>query len=219
MDAVSPTDAGTPTADENGTVTGASRSQEGEQGLKADVGDPTDGSGRSARDRVVRWFRTRARSRRVWLVGGAVAAVAIAFASGTVVGALRPSVPSAPDPTPTDGAITLTQLLDAPQTYADQLPGAIDVPVVLHSSRLVFTNRSLAGDDANTPWNVWAAVGKDSSEICLVASADRIQATAGCYPKDAVLAGRVRLTASSTSGQLDVQVVGGVVRGSVSSDF
>lgn len=160
--------------------------------------------------------RFRWPARRAWLVAGAAAAVGVAFASGIAVGAVRPDGQQAAAPSPTNGAITLTQLLDAPQSFADRLPGPLEVPVVLRSTRLVFTNRSLAGDDAGTPWNVWAGVGKDDSEICLVASADRIQATAGCYPKEAVLAGQVSLIAQSSSGVLQVRVVGGVVRGTVS---
>ncbi|WIB12661.1 hypothetical protein [Curtobacterium sp. MCPF17_052] len=120
----------------------------------------------------------------LWALGGA--AVVIGLVAGTGVG-LSIGTRSTAEPattvtTPAAGTVTLEQMLDLPQTYADQLPGGMDSPVSLHTTRLVFTNRSLAGDDAATPWNVWAGVGRDSSTICLVATADRRQGTSACYP-------------------------------------
>lgn len=155
----------------------------------------------------------------LWALGGA--AVVIGLVAGTGVG-LSIGTRTAAEPasavtTPAAGTVTLEQMLDLPQTYADQLPGGIDAPVSLHTTRLVFTNRSLAGDDAATPWNVWAGVGRDSSTLCLVATADRLQGTSACYPRDDALHGVVSLSATSLSGTLWVRVVGGAVRGTVTS--
>jgi hypothetical protein len=155
----------------------------------------------------------------LWALGSA--AVVIGLVAGTGVGlsiGTRGSTePATAATTPAAGTVTLEQMLDLPQTYADQLPGGIDAPVSLHTTRLVFTNRSLAGDDAATPWNVWAGVGRDRSTICLVASADRLQGTSACYPRDDALHGTVSLSASSLSGTLWLRVVGGAVRGTVTT--
>lgn len=155
----------------------------------------------------------------LWALGGA--AVVIGLVAGTGVG-LSIGTRSTAEPattvtTPAAGTVTLEQMLDLPQTYADQLPGGMDAPVSLHTTRLVFTNRSLAGDDAATPWNVWAGVGRDSSTICLVATADRRQGTSACYPRDDALHGAVSLSDTSSSGTLWLRVVGGAVRGTVTS--
>ncbi|NII39836.1 hypothetical protein E9228_000455 [Curtobacterium flaccumfaciens] len=155
----------------------------------------------------------------LWALGGA--AVVIGLVAGTGVG-LSIGTRTAAEPasavtTPAAGTVTLEQMLDLPQTYADQLPGGIDAPVSLHTTRLVFTNRSLAGDDAATPWNVWAGVGRDRSTLCLVATADRLQGTSACYPRDDALHGTVSLSATSLSGTLWLRVVGGAVRGTVTS--
>ena len=177
--------------------------------------------GRRVLDRArVLLRRVRRTDRTVlWALGGA--AVVIGLVAGTGVGlsigTRTTAEPASAVTTPAAGTVTLEQMLDLPQTYADQLPGGIDAPVSLHTTRLVFTNRSLAGDDAATPWNVWAGVGRDSSTLCLVATADRLQGTSACYPRDDVLHGVVSLSATSLSGTLWVRVVGGAVRGTVTS--
>lgn len=177
--------------------------------------------GRRVLDRArVLLRRVRRTDRTVlWALGGA--AVVIGLVAGTGVGlsigTRTTAEPASAVTTPAAGTVTLEQMLDLPQTYADQLPGGIDAPVSLHTTRLVFTNRSLAGDDAATPWNVWAGVGRDSSTLCLVATADRLQGTSACYPRDDALHGVVSLSATSLSGTLWVRVVGGAVRGTVTS--
>lgn len=187
----------------------------GEQGLPAAA--PPASTGARIRDRVLRIVRS-ARAR-PWLAGGAAAAIVIAFGAGVAVRTVYPAVPASPSVTPTPGTITLEQLLDAPQTYADQIPGSVEAPVKLHSTRLVFTNRSLSGDDAATPWNVWAGVGNEPSTICLVATANRIEATSACYPREDALHGKVSLTAQSLSGTLVVELNGGGVDGRVAKAF
>lgn len=185
-----------------------------------DVGDqdaaPTPAPGRPwARPlRLARWALARP-----WVAGGVAAVVVVAFGTGLAVGNAHPVTPSSPSVTPTAGSVTLEQLLDAPQTYADQLPGAFEAPVSLHTTRLVFTNRSLSGDDAATPWAVWAGVGTDRATICLVATADRRHATSACYPRQDALHGSVSLSASSLSGTMTVDLVGGGVRGTVTNEF
>lgn len=185
-----------------------------------DVGDqdaaPTRAPGRPwARPlRLARWALARP-----WVAGGVAAVVVVAFGTGLAVGNALPVTPSSPSVTPTAGSVTLEQLLDAPQTYADQLPGAFEAPVSLHTTRLVFTNRSLSGDDAATPWAVWAGVGTDRATICLVATADRRHATSACYPRQDALHGSVSLSASSLSGTMTVDLVGGGVRGTVTNEF
>ena len=177
--------------------------------------------GRRVLDRArVLLRRVRRTDRTVlWALGGA--AVVIGLVAGTGVGlsigTRSTAEPASAVTTPAAGTVTLEQMLDLPQTYADQLPGGIDAPVSLHTTRLVFTNRSLAGDDAATPWNVWAGVGRDNSTLCLVATADRLQGTSACYPRDDALHGVVSLSATSLSGTLWVRVVGGAVRGTVTS--
>jgi hypothetical protein len=184
-----------------------------------DRGDPDAAPAAAGRPwarplRLARWALARP-----WVAGGVAAVVVVAFGTGLAVGTAHPATPSSPSVTPTAGAVTLEQLLDAPQTYADQLPGAFDAPVSLHTTRLVFTNRSLSGDDAATPWTVWAGVGTDRATICLVATADRRHATSACYPRQDALHGSVSLSASSLSGTLTVDLVGGGVRGTVTNEF
>lgn len=155
--------------------------------------------------------------RRAWTVLGAAAALGVTFAAGTLVGTTRAEPAAAPTVTPTAGAITLEDLLDAPQTYADQLPGALEAPISLRSTRLIFSNRALDGGSFATPWNVWAGVGTDRSTICLVATANRIESTSACYPRQDALHGSVSLSAQSTSGTLTLMLRGGGVQGSVTN--
>ncbi|MBT2501148.1 hypothetical protein [Curtobacterium sp. ISL-83] len=183
---------------------------------------PQDGAGPSApegpqsfgaRMRGLLW-RQRPR---VWIACGAAAALGVAFAAGTVVGTARPGMQPMASITPTAGTVTLEQLLDAPQTYADQLPGPVEAAVSLHSTRLVFTNRALDGGSLNTPWNVWAGVGKDRSTICLIATANRLESTSACYPREQALHGSVSLSAQSLSGTLTILLRGGAVQGTVTT--
>ncbi|PZE84361.1 hypothetical protein [Curtobacterium sp. MCBD17_032] len=164
-------------------------------------------------DRVRRTDRTV-----LWASGGAAVVVGLVLGAGVglSVGA-RTAEPARTTVTPAAGTVTVEQMLDMPQTFADQLPGSIEAPVALRSTRLVFTNRSLSGDAAGTPWNVWAAVGRDPSTICLVATADRIEGTSACYPREDALHGTVSLSATSASGTVWVRLVGGAVRGTVTS--
>jgi hypothetical protein len=179
-----------------------------EPGLQA---EPTE------RSRWRRWLWTE--RPRAWIAGGAAAAVGVAFAAGTLVGTARPDVAAAPSVTPTAGTITLEQLLDVPQTYADQLPGPVAAPVSLHTTRLVFTNRALDGGTAETPWNVWAGIGTDRSTICLVATADRIESSTACFPRQAALHGSVSMSAQSRSGTLTIELRGGGVQGRVTNEY
>ncbi|ROP66854.1 hypothetical protein EDF19_2193 [Curtobacterium sp. PhB115] len=156
---------------------------------------------------------------RVWIALGAAAAVGVAFAAGTVVGTTRPDVAAAPSITPTAGTVTLEQLLDAPQTYADQLPGPVEAPVSLHSTRLIFSNRALDGSSFDTPWAVWAGVGTDRSTICLVATANRIESSTACYPRESALHGSVSMSAQSMSGTLTMSLRGGGVQGRVTNEY
>jgi hypothetical protein len=196
------------------------RTRDDQQDDQADVGSP---HGEPSAERPRPWARPLRLARwalaRPWVAGGVAAAVVVAFGTGLVVGTAHPVTPSSPSVTPTAGSVTLEQLLDAPQTYADQLPGAFEAPVSLHTTRIVFTNRSLSGDDAATPWTVWAGVGTDRSTICLVATPDRRHATSACYPRQDALHGSVSLSASSLSGTLTVDLVGGGVRGTVTNAF
>ncbi|PZE90894.1 hypothetical protein [Curtobacterium sp. MCBD17_008] len=163
--------------------------------------------------------RARRTDRTVLWASGA-GAVVVGLVLGTGVGlsvGARSAEPGRATVTPAAGTVTVEQMLDLPQTFADQLPGSIEAPVALRSTRLVFTNRSLSGDAAGTPWNVWAAVGRDPSTICLVATADRIEGTSACYPREDALHGTVSLSATSASGTLWVRLVGGAVRGTVTS--
>lgn len=180
----------------------------GEPGLQA---VPT------GRTRWRRWLWTE--RPRAWIAGGAAAAVGVAFAAGTLVGTARPDVAAAPSVTPTAGTVTLEQLLDVPQTYADQLPGPVAAPVSLHTTRLVFTNRALDGGTAETPWNVWAGIGTDRSTICLVATADRIESSTACFPRQAALHGSVSMSAQSRSGTLTIELRGGGVQGRVTNEY
>lgn len=169
------------------------------------------------RSRWRRWLWTE--RPRAWIAGGAAAAVGVAFAAGTLVGTAQPDVAAAPSVTPTAGTVTLEQLLDVPQTYADQLPGPVAAPVSLHTTRLVFTNRALDGGTAETPWNVWAGIGTDRSTICLVATADRIESSTACFPRQAALHGSVSMSAQSRSGRLTIELRGGGVQGRVTNEY
>jgi hypothetical protein len=164
-------------------------------------------------DRVRRTDRTV-----LWACGAGAVVVGLVLGAGVglSVGA-RTAEPGRATVTPAAGTVTVEQMLDVPQTFADQLPGSIEAPVALRTTRLVFSNRSLSGDAAGTPWNVWAAVGRDPSTICLVATADRIEGTSACYPREDALHGTVSLSATSLSGTLWVRLVGGAVRGTVTS--
>ena len=193
---------------------------QGDPGLQSDEPDhgPAVTSGWvRARDRAVRVLRS-ARTR-PWVAGGLAAAIVVAFGTGLVIGTVRPAVPSSPSVTPTAGTVTLEQLLDAPQTYADQIPGSLEAPVRLHSTRLIYTNRSLSGDDAATPWNVWAGVGSDRSTVCLIATANRMEASTACFPREDALHGAVSMTAQSLSGTLTLELSGGGVQGRVAQSF
>ena len=155
---------------------------------------------------------------RVWIALGAAVVVGLAFAAGTLVGTSDGQQVAAPSTTPTPGAITLEELLDIPQTYADQLPGPVEAPVSLRTTRLVFTNRALDGSSFETPWNVWAGVGTDRETICLVATANRLESTTACYPREDALHGNVSLSAQSTSGTLTITLRGGGVQGTVTNE-
>lgn len=181
-----------------------------------------DGGGSGLQGGVASW-RARARSvvattrPRVWVALGVAAAVGLAFAAGTVVGTAQPDQAAAPSVTPTPGAVTLEELLDAPQTYADQLPGPVQAPVSLHSTRLIYSNRALDGGSFATPWTAWAAVGTDRSTICIIATANRIESTSACYPRDEALHGSISLSTQSLSGSLTLNVRGGGVQGTVTN--
>ncbi|OII26634.1 hypothetical protein BIV03_07525 [Curtobacterium sp. MCBA15_016] len=187
--------------------------------------EPGDRGGGGSRllDRIDAW-RTRAARvlwttrPRVWIGLGVAAAVGVAFAAGTVVGTSRPDPAAAPSVTPSAGTITLEDLLDAPQTYADQLPGPVEAPVTLRTTRLIFTNRALDGGSFETPWSVWAGVGTDRSTICLVATANRLESTSACYPRQDALHGSVSLSAQSMSGTLTLSLRGGGVQGTVTNE-
>ena len=157
----------------------------------------------------------------LWVAAGVavVVGLAVGTGAGVAVGAGQSAQPGTAVVTPTAGTVTVEQLLAAPQTYADQLPGAVDAPVMLRSTRLVFTNRSLSGDDAATPWAVWAGVGRDGKMICLVASADRLQGSSACYPREDALHGTVSMTAMSSSGTLWVSLKGGAVLATVTGSY
>ncbi|WIA98411.1 hypothetical protein [Curtobacterium sp. MCBA15_004] len=193
----------------------------------ADGGDGRGGGGSglpSDRDGGRRDLVTRVREAvrttrpRIWIVLGAAVTAVVAFGAGTVVGTAHEQTVSAPQTTPTPGAVTLEELLDIPQTYADQLPGPVEAPVSLRTTRLVFTNRALDGSAFETPWNVWAGVGTDRSTICLVATANRLASTTACYPREDALHGSVSLSAQSTSGTLTVTLRGGAVQGTVTNE-
>ncbi len=169
-------------------------------------------------------WRTRARSLlwtarpRAWIALGAAAVLGLTFAAGTLVGTSHDQPAAAPSTTPSAGTVTLEELLDIPQTYADQLPGPVEAPVSLRTTRLVFTNRALDGSSFETPWNVWAGVGTDRETICLVATANRLESTTACYPREDALHGNVSLSAQSMSGTLTVTLRGGGVQGTVTNE-
>ncbi|WP_433928575.1 hypothetical protein [Curtobacterium flaccumfaciens] len=159
----------------------------------------------------------RSGHRVLWTLGAA--AVVIGFVAGTGVGLSLGARPVDPTTTvtPPAGAVTIDRRFEQPQTVADRPPAGIVTPMERSSTRLVFTNRSLSGDDAATPWNVWAGVGRDGSTICLVASADQLEGTSACWPRGAALHRRVSLSATALSGTLTVRLVGGGVRASVTT--
>ncbi len=218
-----PSRAGTTVEHDAGHTADAADAADGDTGDHAGAVSGDDGRApglpaeptRPSRWRMLLWTRRP----RAWAVAGAVAAVGVAFAVGTVVGTARPDVAAAPSITPTAGTVTLEQLLDAPQTYADQLPGPVAAPVSLHTTRIVFSNRALDGGTAETPWNVWAGVGTDRSTICLVATADRIESSSACFPRDAALHGSVSMSAQSRSGTLTIDLRGGGVQGRVTNGY
>jgi hypothetical protein len=185
----------------------------------ADRGTDADDRGRGLLAGVrQRAGRIRRSDHRVFWALGAVAVV-VGFVAGTGVGlsvGARTAEPAS-TVTPAAGPVTIDRRLGQPQTAADLPPARITTPMERSSARLVFTNRSLSGDDAATPWNVWAGVGRDGSTICLVASADQLEGTSACYPRQAALHGRVSLSATALSGTLTVRLVGGGVRASVAT--
>ena len=192
-----------------------------DRGARVAEAPVVDGAGSSLPVGTRTWRTARELLRggpRVWIALGAVAAVGVAFAAGTFVGTARQEPAAAPSVTPSAGTISLEDLLDAPQTYADQLPGPVQAPVSLHSTRLVFTNRALDGGSFATPWSVWAGVGTDRSTICLVATANRIESTSACYPRADALHGSVSLSAQSMSGTLTLTLQGGGVQGTVTNE-
>lgn len=195
-----------PAADAHGTRT-------------ADRGTDADDRGRGLLAGVrQRAGRIRRSDHRVlWTLGAA--AVVIGFVAGAGVGLSLGARPVDPTTTvtPPAGAVTIDRRFEQPQTVADRPPAGIVTPMERSSTRLVFTNRSLSGDDAATPWNVWAGVGRDGSTICLVASADQLEGTSACWPRGAALHGRVSLSATALSGTLTVRLVGGGVRASVTT--
>lgn len=161
---------------------------------------------------------------RLRVLSGAAVVVVIAgaaFLGGRAVG-MHPSAPEATSPETSApaaprsnrfGTLTVSQLLSAPQTYADRLPEGIVAPVRAHTARLVFTNRSLQleADDSVTPWAVYAAVGNDPSGICLVATSDGHSATEACYAKESFTRGTVSLVARAPAETLTVTVTDGVL--------
>jgi hypothetical protein len=167
-------------------------------------------------------------SRRTFRFAVAAAGVAVivvaAFLGGMSTGAVTAAAKatSAPmaahrsDPSgDAEPNTTLSDLLAEPQTYADQLPGGLKAPVQLETTRLVFSNRSLEADDAETPWDVYAGLGGDASLICLIATPNQTTATEACYPRDAALTGDVVLVAQAASEILTLHVRDGIVSGTV----
>lgn len=195
----------------------------GDRGPATGPGGSSDG-GRAGLPAERTTWRTRASGLlwtarpRAWIALGAAVVVGLAFAAGTLVGTSEGQRVAAPSTTPTPGAITLEELLDVPQTYADQLPGPVEAPVSLRTTRLVFTNRALDGSSFETPWNVWAGVGTDRETICLVATANRLESTTACYPREDALHGNVSLSAQSMSGTLTITLRGGGVQGTVTNE-
>lgn len=221
-DATRPAPAPAAAADAPWTATGPSGSTADRQPATG-PGVLPDGGGAGLPAERTTW-RTRANGLlwtarpRVWIALGAAVVVGLAFAAGTLVGTSDGQQVAAPSTTPTPGAITLEELLDIPQTYADQLPGPVEAPVSLRTTRLVFTNRALDGSSFETPWNVWAGVGTDRETICLVATANRLESTTACYPREDALHGNVSLSAQSTSGTLTITLRGGGVQGTVTNE-
>ncbi|MCS6565167.1 hypothetical protein [Curtobacterium poinsettiae] len=209
-----------PAADAHGTRTADRAPAADAHGTRAaDRGTDADDRGRGllagVRRRAARIRRSDHRV--LWTLGAA--AVVIGFVAGTGVGLSLGARPVDPTNTvtPPAGAVTIDRRFEQPQTVADRTPAGIATPMERSSTRLVFTNRSLSGDDAATPWNVWAGVGRDGSTICLVASADQLEGTSACWPRGAALHGRVSLSATALSGTLTVRLVGGGVRASVTT--
>ncbi|KQO64864.1 hypothetical protein [Curtobacterium sp. Leaf261] len=179
--------------------------------------EPVGGQG-SRVPPVVRGVLRRVRDRRTLIGAALVVTVVAAFGIGVGVGSLggqdqRAAAASAS--AAAAGSVTLGEYLAAPQTFADQLPGQIIAPVRLHSTRLVFTNRSLSADDSQTPWDVYAAIGNDDDVVCLIATADGRTSSQSCFARQEALSGTVVLVAQSASGILAVRVSAGVVSGRV----
>jgi hypothetical protein len=188
-------------------------------GLQSDAGPgPSAHDAATPPSRPGRRWLARLRDRRI-AVGAALVVTAVAaFGVGIGVGSLRSpdgQAAAASASAAASGSITLGEFLAAPQTFADQLPGSIIAPVRLHSTRLVFSNRSLSGDDSQTPWDVYAAVGNDDGVVCLIATADGRTSSQSCFPRREALTGTVVLVAQSASGVLAVRVSAGVVTGRV----
>lgn len=167
----------------------------------ADRGTDADDRGRGLLAVVrQRAGRIRRSDHRVLWTLGAVAVV-VGFVAGTgvesSVGA-RTAEPAS-SVTPAAGAVTIDRRLEQPQTAADLPPAGITTPMERSSARLVFTGRPLSGNDAATPWNVWAGAGagRDGSTFCLVASTDQLEGTSACYPRQAALHGRVSVATGS----------------------
>jgi hypothetical protein len=229
-DAVEDGTSGPEAARRSGAADGQ-RGTDDRSGTDASVGPADDTSGASVPAGRVSGLLTGARGlaarvRRadrtaLWVAAGVavVVGLAVGTGAGVAVGTGQSAQPGTAVVTPTAGTVTVEQLLAAPQTYADQLPGAVDAPVMLRTTRLVFTNRSLSGDDAATPWAVWAGVGRDGKMICLVASADRLQGSSACYPREDALHGTVSMTAMSSSGTLWVSLKGGAVLATVTGSY
>jgi hypothetical protein len=200
---------------------GAGVDDGGESSLQTDAEREADASD----TRATAGWRAALQRRGVRYAGLGVALVIVAggaFLGGTAFGPSREPMAAATATAGSgsakdlgDGVLTLSDLMSAPQTYGDQLPGALLAPVRLHTTRLIFTNRSLEGDDAQTPWDVYAAVGNDGSKICLVATPDRLTSTDACYGKDEALHGTVTLIAQARNELLTVHIADGVVGGSV----
>ncbi|MDM7885525.1 MULTISPECIES: hypothetical protein [Curtobacterium] len=221
-------DPGTHRASDGGAATTTGAEPAGRTGTAgtepgSDGGAVDDGGGAGLPAGPTTW-RTRARSLlwtarpRAWIALGAAAVLGLTFAAGTLVGTSHDQPAAAPSTTPSAGTVTLEELLDIPQTYADQLPGPVEAPVSLRTTRLVFTNRALDGSSFETPWNVWAGVGTDRETICLVATANRLESTTACYPREDALHGNVSLSAQSMSGTLTVTLRGGGVQGTVTNE-
>ena len=194
---------------------------------QGDPGLPSGGPGHGpdvpsgwvrARDRAVRVLRS-ARTR-PWVAGGLAAASWSGLRHRTRHRHRAPGSPSSPSVTPTAGPVTLEQLLDAPQTYADQLPGSFEAPVRLHSTRLIFTNRSLSGDDSADALERVGRRRHGPGDDLPRRHGDRIEAsTAPASRAQDALHGSVSMSAQSLSGTLTLELSGGGVQGRVAQSF